>query len=362
MTDRISHTSSAPTTEFILGCDRISQSVVGNYTKLRVYLKAFNRGYEGSYSNYPGTQTASIDGVGTVGVKSQDPFLPIGTPNGFQRWHHYWDINIPHGADGKRGAITLRMSLKYDNGYVHIVKTAKFSDFPAINVQRAPSATTKPKVDQIKSTSVRYSFSEPEDLGNAPILDREVGYGLSSGSPDTVVVSNSPIVISGLTPSKRYYFWSRARNKNGKGPWSARVDVNTISTPPKTTPLSLTKEGPLQVKYRFQGNGNGGAPLLEWQVGYGTNPDTPSTFLTSTGTSIVDNITNGMTWYFWSRGRNSEGWGPWSAKLSIKTPTGVRIKIDDDKYVEAIAFVKHDGIYKESLPYVKYTGVYKETG
>lgn len=100
MTDRISYTSSAPTTQFILGCDRISQSVTGNYTRVRIYLKAFNRGNTTSYSNYYGIQTASIDGIGQVGKRSANPFIEYGVSNGVQRWHNYWDVNIPHSEVG----------------------------------------------------------------------------------------------------------------------------------------------------------------------------------------------------------------------------------------------------------------------
>lgn len=133
MTDRISVTKSAPTTEFVLECDRVSQSVENNTTRLAIYLRAINRGNTSSFSNWPGTQTGSVDGVGTAGAYSANPFLPSGVGTGVQRWRsgpHY--IDIPHGDDGTRGAVTLRQTLVYGNGAVNESATVSFNDFPAI--------------------------------------------------------------------------------------------------------------------------------------------------------------------------------------------------------------------------------------
>lgn len=133
MTDRIGVAKSAPSTNFYLECDRDSQSIAGNYTRLRFRLRAVNAGSTGSYSNYPGRQFGSVDGIGTFADYQPNPFLPSGYANGQVRWDigpYYLDI--PHNADGTRGAVTLRMGLYYDGGGVAEEHTVSFNDFPAI--------------------------------------------------------------------------------------------------------------------------------------------------------------------------------------------------------------------------------------
>jgi hypothetical protein len=129
-TTYIDWTSGSPTTEFYLQCDRIGQSIAGNYTTLGVHIGAINRGNSSSFSNAAGSQTASIDGIGTVGVHSGNPFLPSGVGSGVLRWDNYFTINIPHNSDGTHGAITLRQTLSYLG--VSRADTATFNDFPTI--------------------------------------------------------------------------------------------------------------------------------------------------------------------------------------------------------------------------------------
>lgn len=133
MTDRISVSKTAPSTSFILEADRIGQSIAGNYTTIRCYLRAVNNGSTASFSSYPGDQIGSIDGIGEFGRHSATPFLPSGVAGGATRWRDGpFDINIPHNSDGTRGAITLRQGLYYDGGAVAQEDTASFNDFPAI--------------------------------------------------------------------------------------------------------------------------------------------------------------------------------------------------------------------------------------
>lgn len=71
--------------------------------------------------------------------------------------------------------------------------------------------------------------------------------------------------------------------------------------------------------YSFSNNGNGGASIIEWQIGYGTSSTSPQKYLTSGGTSTITGLSRTTTYYVWSRGRNAVGWGPWSSRSSAKT-------------------------------------------
>lgn len=230
MTDRISWTSSAPTTEFILEADRISQSISGNYTVVRVYIKAINRGSTSSYSDYSGSQTGSIDGIWGGGTYAATPFLPSGYSNGAQRWRHGpWEIKVPHGSNGTRGAITLRMGLDYGNGAIDKSLTASFNDFPDLkSVPPAPTPITL-VVNNNAQTTIPYSFKSNGD-GGSSIIEWQVGYGTSSTTyQNTMLATTWTPIVSGLTPGKTYYFWVRGRNAIGWGNWSSRTSSRTIA-------------------------------------------------------------------------------------------------------------------------------------
>lgn len=76
------------------------------------------------------------------------------------------------------------------------------------------------------------------------------------------------------------------------------------------------------LRYRFEGFGNGGSPILEWQIEWSTNPAFPSgswNSAVSSGTSTVTGLNPGTTYYFRSRGRNAVGWSAYSAVASGTT-------------------------------------------
>lgn len=93
-----------------------------------------------------------------------------------------------------------------------------------------------------------------------------------------------------------------------------------IPKPPGApTPVGLDEITATSMRYRFTGTTDGGATIREWQLGYGTDPNGPQFFVGSTGTSTVGGLTPATEWFFWSRGRNDMGWGPWSARISART-------------------------------------------
>ncbi len=105
------------------------------------------------------------------------------------------------------------------------------------------------------------------------------------------------------------------------GPTSFTVYIQREATPPAPTTPVLSEINYTSMKAVFHSQGEGyPAPVLEWQLGYGTDPNNIHSYLTSTGTSTVTGLQPGTTYYFWARGRNASGWGAWSPR-SVGTAT-----------------------------------------
>lgn len=105
-----------------------------------------------------------------------------------------------------------------------------------------PAAPGVVQISSIKQTSVRARFSDPSDTGGAAILERQIGYGVTNGTP-TTTVKYAPntggtaaeqalnlalgISITNLAPGTTYYFRSRTRNSVGWSAWSAATAATT---------------------------------------------------------------------------------------------------------------------------------------
>jgi hypothetical protein len=91
-----------------------------------------------------------------------------------------------------------------------------------------PAAPTKPVLSAILPTSVTVSWS-PNGDGGSPITGYQLGYGTNSTTPTTIISANSPKTVTGLTPGTTYFFWVRAINAIGTGPWSPLAANQTIA-------------------------------------------------------------------------------------------------------------------------------------
>lgn len=72
------------------------------------------------------------------------------------------------------------------------------------------------------------------------------------------------------------------------------------------------------------GSGDGGSPILQHQIGWGTSPNIVGqgggfgNLTISTGSGFISGLTPGATYYFWNRWRNAVGWGPWSPRNDVR--------------------------------------------
>jgi predicted enzyme related to lactoylglutathione lyase len=92
---------------------------------------------------------------------------------------------------------------------------------------------------------------------------------------------------------------------------------------------------------------DGGATILETQIGYGTDPNSPQfTVGNASQGQYIGNLATGTVYYFWARHRNYQGWGAWSLPSWGRTYLG--------------AFVKEGGVWKLAIPYVRESGIWKK--
>jgi hypothetical protein len=133
------------------------------------------------------------------------------------------------------------------------------------------------------------------------------------------------------------------------------------TVPPAPDPIGFFSVTATAITYRFSSNGNGGLPILEWQIGYGTSSAALQKTIKSSGTTTISGLKPATTYYFWARGRNKVGWGPWSVRTSRRTPAGARVKIGAT-WKEAIPYVRVKGKWVIAQPYVRVSGIWRKTG
>jgi hypothetical protein len=93
---------------------------------------------------------------------------------------------------------------------------------------RVPDAPSAPTISGVTQVSATVSWTAPFN-GGTTITSYQVGYGTSSSAPTTTVTATSPKVVTGLTPGIKYYFFVRAINVVGNGPWSVPSNATMIA-------------------------------------------------------------------------------------------------------------------------------------
>lgn len=136
--------------------------------------------------------------------------------------------------------------------------------------------------------------------------------------------------------------------------------INNATVPGAPTPVGADFPTQTSIRYRFVGTTDGGSAIQEWQIGYGLDPSNPQFFTGSGGNTTVGALQPAKTYYFWARGRNAVGWGPWSVRTALRTIAGARIKVGG-VWKEAIPYVKVGGVWKLAQPYTKVSGTWKKS-
>jgi hypothetical protein len=231
----------------------------------------------------------------------------------------------------------------------------------AVNRASPPPAPTPVTFSLLTGTSVYTTFHSNGSNG-ATVTQWQLAYhNANTTSGATVKTSDGTLSVVGLARGTTYYFWARGYNSEGWGPWSSVRSIRTLQVPDAPDPVVLSNITQTTVHTQFTGNGNGGAAVTQWQLGYGTSATAPQISVTSTGTLDVTGLTPGATYYFWARGLNSVGWGPYSARTSSKSKAGAYVLVGG-VWKEAIPYVRVAGVWKVAEPWVRVYGIWKKTG
>jgi hypothetical protein len=95
-----------------------------------------------------------------------------------------------------------------------------------------PPAPNGPTILEKSQVSVRLQYVYGNNPGNAPILERQIGYGLNSSAPTDFITDSggvAGVLLEDLNPGGSYYFWARSRNSVGWGSWSVRSRIDLIA-------------------------------------------------------------------------------------------------------------------------------------
>lgn len=323
------------------------------------------------------------DHVWNIGTGDQMMIRDLGIANGHvEFWFHSdsatWNYQQNWGYDAGGGYVGGEFRLEKNGAWHHLgtvyIPTSRNVMMRMVDeglgwptsdrtvwISRAgpPPAPIMYGATALGISSVRVNFGSGGD-GGAPVYEWEITYGTNPNSGTQYITSNGLTDIAGLAPGTWWYFWARGRNSLGWGGWSGRAQAFTWRIPDAPSPVTFDQITQTSLRARFNGGFDGGEPVDEWQLAYGLDPNTEQFYLPSSGTNILSNLKPGATYYFWARGRNEVGWGPWSSVRAQTLRAGAMVK-RDGTWRRALQYEKVNGIWRLAKPYVKHGGVWRET-
>jgi hypothetical protein len=228
-----------------------------------------------------------------------------------------------------------------------------------INRSSPPNPPSQVNLYDVASTSLRAHFDDGADNG-AGIDARELLYGTDSNTHQYSVWSNGTSEVYNLTPGATYYFWARTHNSQGWSGVSERASVTMRNYPNTPVINTIDTITPTSMVVHFEQGYDGGASIIEYQVGYSTVPEEVSGSINSSNEPIVViSLTPATSYYVKVRSRNGVGWSNWSSEWCVRTIGGARIKVNG-VWVEAIPYVKFNGVWRLARPLINVGGVWKE--
>jgi hypothetical protein len=231
-----------------------------------------------------------------------------------------------------------------------------------LNRSSAPNPPAISSISSITATSVVVRTTD--GLNNGAGIDlRSIAYNEANQITGSTVITatGNTTTVTGLTPGQLYYFFARTHNAKGYSGWSPVKSATTLRVPDAPDAPIVSDATQTSVLVSFTDNGNGGSPITEREIGYGTNTVVGVEHsVTYTGVMTITGLHPGTVYYFWSRARNVVGWGPYSVSRSLKTVAGGSVNVNG-VWKDAIPYVKDGGTWKIARPWSRITGVWKQS-
>lgn len=280
-----------------------TQNIAGNYSDVSASLY-----YVGQWAASANSSVGLVISSNQVQFWTADLSLPTGTTLlTYGTLRHYHEANGTKTASAQ-GALTMPFigwQLNVDSGV-----------FSLPTIPRQPSVPARPwREGSATPTSLSIRTSYP---GGPPYTEIQIQRATNAAFTAGVETKYQAWVdFLGLTPGTTYYFRARAMNAQGYSAWSPTFTTYTVPQANAPTFDSITPTG-LRAIFGRTGNAQGGTT---WGLQYSTTPDfsANNVSLSSTGTSVIDGLTPGTTYYFRARGGNAAGTGPWSPVSSVTT-------------------------------------------
>ncbi len=188
---------------------------------------------------------------------------------------------------------------------------------PPVTPDIEPGRPAAPNV-QFADSSLVVTWSPPTNEGSAiQFYDIQIGGGMSSIQR---IGNGTSYSWTGLQNGQQYTFQVRAVNAKGEGQFSAPSAPEHPLRAPDAPGAPVAQRGDKTITVNWGAPGNGGDPIIEYQVQILSTGATNTT----TGTSIRwSNLPNGQPQQFQVRARNRGGWGGFSPASAPVIPCGV---------------------------------------
>lgn len=317
-----------------------------------------------------------IGGSSTMMIRDLGGTVEFWFKTGPQTWNNQqpWSFFVNGASSGMQYFRLLRGGnwQKFGAVYVGYDQDVGFTiynsglGFPTFPMVAHITRTTVPpppnllSAQGISTTHIHVVFTSTGD-GGSPVLEWQIGYGGSGNAPSFLVGSSGTSDVGPFVSGQLVYFWARGRNAVGWSAWSNRRDASTWRVPDAPTAPQADEITQTSMSTQFFGRGNGGTAFTDHQLGYGTNPSAPTTFVNNiTGINDLTGLDPGKVYYLWARSQNSVGWSPWSARTTVVLIAGARVLVGG-QYKRAVPYVKVAGVWRLARPWVRDAGVWKET-
>ena len=188
---------------------------------------------------------------------------------------------------------------------------------PVVTPDIEPGRPAAPSV-QFADGALIVTWSAPANEGSAiTAYDLQIGGGASAIQR---VGNTTTFRWEGLSNGQEYTFMVRAVNAKGEGQFSSSSAPEHPLRPPDAPAAPVGERGDKTINVRWSPPGNGGDPIIEYEVQILST----GAVNTTTGTSLQwSNLPNGQPQQFRVRARNRGGWGTQSAASAAVVPCGV---------------------------------------